>query len=94
MAKEHSSIKSSTKLFNSLASKASVTLKSIKRKAVKILSPKKKKRAKCIPDGDGDSSTDTDGPGSQPPSEKSSHHSNRSIIEIPDEEDPEDELSE
>jgi hypothetical protein len=54
------SISSSTKLFESLASKASTTIKNIKRKAVEILSPKKKKKAKHIPEADGDSVSDTE----------------------------------
>ena len=87
------SISSSMKSFKSLASKASTTIKNIKCKAVKILSPKKKKKAKCIPEGDGDSLTGTDNP-STPPSEKSLRYSTGSIIEISDKDDPDDELSE
>jgi hypothetical protein len=91
MVKQHTgtSISSSVKSFKSLASKASMTIKNIKHKAVEILSPKKKKKAKCVPEANGDSLSSTDN-SSTPPLEKSLHHNTGSIIDIPDEDDPDD----
>ena len=88
-ASTKSSTKSSNKSFKSLASKASATIKTIKQKATELLSPKKKKKHLC--DNSDNSTIDTE---SQPPLEMSSQHSMGSIIEIPDDEDPDDELSE
>jgi hypothetical protein len=90
--------KSSTQTFKSLATKASATLKTIKQKATELLSPKKKKRTKRSgPAQDSDVDTDTENSNPQSPSETSSnqgHHSNGSVIEIPDEDNSDDELSE
>ena len=70
-----------------------MTIKNIKCKAVEILSPKKKKKAKHVPEADSDSLSGIDN-SSTLPLEKSSHHSTGSIIDIPDEDDPDDKLSE
>ena len=88
------STKSSTKSFKSLASKASETIKNIKRKAVNILSPKKKQAKHVVPESNSDISIDSGDPGSRTPSKKSSHHSNGSVREIPDEEEPDNKLIE
>jgi hypothetical protein len=84
------STKSSSKSFKTLASKANATVKTIKRKAVEILSPGKKKKAKQVPVH---GITDAETPSSQPASEVSSQHSATSILDVPDEETHNDELS-
>jgi hypothetical protein len=90
--------KSSTQTFKSLATKVSTTIKTIKCKATKLLSPKKKKRTKrSTPEQDSNfNDTDTEKSNPWPASESSSQgcHSNASIIEIPDEDNSDDELSE
>jgi hypothetical protein len=90
--------KSSTQSFKSLASKAGTTLKNIKCKATELLSPKKKKRPKNLGPAHDSASERTQNSGSHPPSETSSNHnrhsSTGSVIEIPDKDNSDDELSE
>lgn len=94
MAKHSSaSTTSSTKSFKSLASKASSNLKNIKQKATELLSPKKKKKTKHLPDDHGNTSLDPNNPDSNPPSEKSLHGASNSVIDISDGKDAEEELS-
>jgi len=81
--------------FKSLAIKASKTIKNIKHKAPELLSPKRKKKVRCLPGGESDvDPMDTDDPELQPSLSNSthSHHSNGSVIDI-DDNNSDDELS-
>ncbi len=81
------STKSSSKSIKSLALKASATIQNIKRKAIDVLSPGKKKKAKHIPkDNSGDSQSSSDTP--------SQVSDVSSIVEILDRDNSDDQLSE